>query len=93
MNWWIIIAAWTLINLVIGAWILWHWCMRRCDWCHKLYLVWSSSSSSQNVFCSYKCNYWDLRGYLAEKMHIDIAEVEDYLSRHGYVHPDYVEVK
>jgi len=31
-----------------------------------------------------------MRGYLAEEMHLDIAEVEMYLSRRGYAHPDLI---
>ncbi len=49
-----------------------------------------TGDDKQNVFCSYRCNYWDMRGYLAEEMHLDIAEVEQYLSRRGYAHPDLI---
>ena len=90
MIWWILFVAWTLFNLTTCGWMAWHYVFSRCEWCHKRYIRWTSTSSCRNVFCSYRCNYWDMRGYLAEEMHLDIAEVEQYMSRRGYAHPDLI---
>ena len=94
MKWyWIVLITWTVANTAWALWAVYVYTLRECEWCHRRYIVWTSNSSCKNVFCSYTCNYWDLRSYLAEEMDIDIAEVDAYLSRRGYIHPDLMEVK
>jgi len=94
MIWWAwLLVIWTTVNLSFLSLMMINYAHPMCDWCHRRYWIWSSNSSFQNVFCSYRCNYWDLRAFLAESGPMELLEADDYLSRRGYVHPDLVEAR
>ena len=66
----------------------------KCDWCSKRYWYGRSTSSFPFVFCSYRCNFWDMRDFMATQTPADLADVEQVLARRGWIHPDHVsEVK
>jgi hypothetical protein len=93
MQWlWLTIGGWTAINLGILVWLGWHFGRPTCDWCGRRYWFWSSTSGFPQVFCSYRCNFWDMRDFIAMKAELDIGEVEEMLGRRGWVHPDKLEV-
>ena len=81
-----------IFNLTVLAIMAIRYLFPRCDWCHKRYYLRSSTSSFQNVFCSYRCNYWDMRDYIAVNVGVDISEIDDYMAKRGYPHPEVMEV-
>ena len=88
---WIMVTIGGMNSIVIIVMAV-MWLFPRCDWCHKRYYIWSSTSSFQNVFCSYRCNYWDMRDYIATNLNVDLIEIDDYMSQRGYPHPEVMEV-
>ena len=86
------LIIWLLINATVLLWIVAQYGFPKCDWCHRRYWFRSSSSSFPYVFCSYRCNYWDMRDFIASRAELDIGEVEEMLGRRGWIHPDRLEV-
>jgi len=88
--WWIIGVSVGMTNLLLVTWGLSHYIFPRCDWCKRRYCSWLSTSSFQYVFCSYRCNYWDMRDYIVHSAELDVGDVEEMLGRRGWIHPDLV---
>ena len=85
-----VLVGMLLLNLVIVLWGLSHYIFPKCDWCKRRYCSWLSTSSFQNVFCSYRCNFWDMQDYIAHEAKLDIEDVGDMLSKRGWIHPDMI---